>query len=271
VEHQVLVHANDAVVRAAHSHVCLERCSARKYAFICGGDVGVGTEDCGDFAVEVPAHGDFFAGGFGVEVDHDDFGLDAGEQVGGGMERVVGPAHEDLAHEVEYCVRQTLVGSVGDGPFENAIAGESGLHICRAEDAAWTFLAVGWRGEVVEQFSFVPHVIAGGHDVGTEVEELIGDLRGHAEAASGVFDIHDGEVDFVGLAQMADVLAHNSASRAAEDVADEEDVQEQLPAFSSFVQTETVAFDEVSTAKLKQITFYSQPADRATAQGTAES
>ena len=232
MQYEVLVHANDAVVGAAHAHVGLEGCSAGKYTFIRGGDVGVGAEDCGDFAVEVPAHGDLLAGGLAVEVDHDDFGLDPGEQIGGGMERVVGSAHEDLAHEVDHGVGQTLVGSVDDCPFEDAIAGESRLHICGPEDAAGTLLAVGWGGEVVEQLALVPHVIAGGHDVGAEVEELIGDLGGYAKAAGGVFDVHDGEVDFVGLAQMADVLAHDAASRAAEDVADEEDVQEQLPAFS---------------------------------------
>ena len=225
MEHQVLVHANDAVVGATHAHVSLERCSAGKYTFVCGGDVGMGAEDCGDFAVEVPAHGDFFAGGFSVEIDDNDFGLDSGEEIGCGVKGVVGPAHEDLAHEVEYCVWLPLVGPVRDCPFEDTIAGEAGLHICRAEDATGAFLAVGWDGEVVEQFALVPHVVAGCHDVGAEVEELLGDLGGNAEAAGGVFDIHDGEVDVVGLAQMADVLAHDPASRAAEDVADEEDVQ----------------------------------------------
>ncbi len=53
----------------------------------------------------------------------------------------------------------------------------------------------------------------------------------HAEAAGGVFDIDDGEVDVVRLAHVADVLAHDPASRAAEDVADEKDVQKTAPSF----------------------------------------
>ena len=33
--------------------------------------MGVGAEDGGDAPVEMPAHGDLLAGGFGVEVDQD--------------------------------------------------------------------------------------------------------------------------------------------------------------------------------------------------------
>jgi hypothetical protein len=64
-------------------------------------------------------------------------------------------------------------------------------------------------------------VVAGGEDVGAEVEELVGDLRGEAEAAGGVLRVDDGELDVVGLADVADVLADDAAARAAEDVADE--------------------------------------------------
>ncbi len=64
-------------------------------------------------------------------------------------------------------------------------------------------------------------MIAGGHDVGAEFEELVDNLRGDAKAAGGVLDVHDGEVDVVGGTHVADVFAHDSASCAAEDVADE--------------------------------------------------
>ena len=43
-------------------------------------------------------------------------------------------------------------------------------------------------------------------------------------SAGGVLGVNDGEVDGVGLAHMADVLADDLASRAAEDVADEQEV-----------------------------------------------
>jgi hypothetical protein len=87
-------------------------------------------------------------------------------------------------------------------------------------------MAAGWnRVEVVDQLALVPHMVAGGENIGAQVEELIGDLRGQAEASGGVFGVDDGEVDRVRLAHMADVLADDLSSRTAEDVADEENVQ----------------------------------------------
>ncbi len=64
-------------------------------------------------------------------------------------------------------------------------------------------------------------MVAGGEDVGAQVEQFFGDLGSHAEAAGGVLGIDDGELDVVGLAHVADVFAHDLASCAAEDVADE--------------------------------------------------
>ena len=64
-------------------------------------------------------------------------------------------------------------------------------------------------------------MVAGGQHVGAQVEEFFGNLRGHAEAAGGVLGVDDGEFDVVRLAHVADVLAHDPAPRAAEDVADE--------------------------------------------------
>ncbi len=62
-----------------------------KDALVCRGDVGVGAEDGGDAAVEIPAEGGFFAGGFGVEVEEDYFcvgvAFDLGEEVIGLAER----------------------------------------------------------------------------------------------------------------------------------------------------------------------------------------
>ena len=75
VQHQVFFDADDAVVGSAHADVGLVGGAAGQHALVGGGNVGVGAEDGGDAAVEMPAHGDFFAGGLGVEVDHDDFGL----------------------------------------------------------------------------------------------------------------------------------------------------------------------------------------------------
>ena len=98
-------------------------------------------------------------------------------------------------------VGQTPVRAVGCS-FIDAVAGQAGLQVGGAEHAARTVVAFGGDGvQVVDQLALVPHVIAGGHHVGAEFEEFIGDLRRHAEAARGILDIHDGEIDVVGLAQ----------------------------------------------------------------------
>ncbi len=76
-------------------------------------------------------------------------------------------------------------------------------------------------------------MVAGSEHVCAQIEEVLGNLRRHAESACGVFRVDDGQVDVAGLAHMADVFADNLAPRAAEDVANEKNVQIQLLAFSS--------------------------------------
>jgi len=73
---------------------------AWKDAFICGGDVGVGTEQCCDATVEIPAESYFLAGSFAVEVKQDDLGGDLAEELVGFAERVVTAGHEDAALKV---------------------------------------------------------------------------------------------------------------------------------------------------------------------------
>ena len=75
-------------------------------------------------------------------------------------------------------VGQTLARAVGDCAFVDAVAGEAGLHVGGAEHAARAFVALGGDGaQVVDQLALVPDVIAGGHHVGAEFEEVFGDLR----------------------------------------------------------------------------------------------
>ena len=66
-------------------------------------------------------------------------------------------------------------------------------------------------------------MITCGEYVSAQLEDLLGDLRCHAEAAGGVFDVHYCQVHVVSLAHMTDVLAHDPAPCAAENVADEQD------------------------------------------------
>ncbi len=128
--------------------------------------------------------------------------------------------HKDAAHQLDYrIVHAALRGSLVD-----AVAGNAGLKVGRAKHAAGAVIAIGRDGvHVVDQVALVPDVVAGSEHVGAQVENLLGDLRGQAKASGGVFGVDDGEVDRVRLADVADVLADDLSSRAAEDVADEEE------------------------------------------------
>ena len=186
-------------------------------AGVSGGDVGVGAEDGGDAAVEIPAEGDLFAGGLGVDVEEDDGSGDLGEELVGLAEGVVAGGHEYAALKVHDGV--LLAG--GKLALVDAEAGSSGGVVGGAQDAAAAVVGVGGDGHVLEDLALVPDVVAGGDDMGSHVEDLFGEGRGDAEAACGVFAVDDEEVDGVGFDDVGKVLAYDVAAGGAENVADE--------------------------------------------------
>ena len=96
--------ADDGVVRAGHAYVGLVGGAVGEDALVGGGDVGVRADDGGEASVEIPTEGYFFAAGFAMEVEEDDFGGglagDLGEELVGFAEGVVAGGHEDSALEV---------------------------------------------------------------------------------------------------------------------------------------------------------------------------
>ena len=80
------------------------------------------------------------------------------------------------------------------------------------------------RIEIVDDLALVPDVIAGGKHLAAQVEELVGDGRGQAEAASGVFGVGDHQVNAVRLHQVTEMIVDDLAPRAAKDVADEKNL-----------------------------------------------
>ena len=85
-------------------------------------------------------------------------------------------------------------------------------------------MGVGWDGHVFEDLFFVPDVVAGGDDVGAEVEELFCDGGCEAEAAGGVFAVDDEEINVVGFKHVGKVFADDVAAGGAKDIADKEDI-----------------------------------------------
>lgn len=256
LEDELGFYANDRVEGAGHADVGLIGGAVVEDAVVGGGDVGVGAEDGGDAAVEVPAEGGFFAGGFGVEVEEDDFrvgvALDEGEEFVGFAEGVVGAGHEDAALEVD----DGVWGAVAEGALVEAEAGSAVSEVGGAEDAAAAGVRVGGDVHVFDDLFFVPDVVAGGDDVGAEVEEFFCDGGSDAEAAGGVFAVDDEEVYGVSFEDVGEVLAYDVAAGRSEDVADEENVHVNILArgvvegFDATCAKESAKFREVRRGKV---------------------
>jgi hypothetical protein len=223
-EHQLLFYADDGVVGAGHADVGLVGGAVGEDALVRGGDVSMSAEDGGDASVEIPAEGYFFGCGFAMEIEEDDFGAglagDLGEEIVGFAEGVVAGGHEDAALEVHDGVG--LAG--GEFALVEAESGSADGVVGGTKDSAAAGVGVSGDGHVFEDLFFVPDVVAGGDDVGAEVEELVGEGGSEAEATGGVFAIDDKEVDGIGFKDVREMFADDVAAGGAEDIADEEDI-----------------------------------------------
>jgi hypothetical protein len=219
-EDELFFYADDRVVGAGHAYVGLVSSAVGEDALVGRGDVCVCTKKGSDAAVEIPAEGYFFAGGFAVEVEEDDLGLDFAEEFVGLTEGVIAGGHEDAALEVHDSVGLAS----GQLALVDAEAWRAHSVVGGTKDAATADVGVGGDGHVFEDLFFVPDVVAGGDDVGAEIEEFFCDGRGDAEAAGCVFAIDDEEIDGVGLDDVGQVFTYDMAASGAKDVADEEDI-----------------------------------------------
>jgi hypothetical protein len=114
--------------------------------------------------------------------------------------------------------------AVAEFALVDAEAGSADCIVGRAEDAAAANVRVGRDGHVFEDFAFVPDVVAGGNDVGPEVEEFFGDGGGDTEAPGSVFAVDDEEIDGVGFEDVGEMFADDVAAGGAKDIADKKDV-----------------------------------------------
>lgn len=220
IEDELGFDPDDGVVRAGHADIGDEGGATGQQASVGGGNVGVGAHDGSDSAVEIPAEGDLFAGGFGVNVEQDDLCGDFAEQLVGLAEGIVTGGHEDAALEIEDGV--LLTG--GQFALVHTESRRADGVVGRTQDAASAFVRVGRDGHVFEDFALVPDVIAGGDDMRAQVEDLFGDGRGDAEASGGILAIDDEKVDGVGFDDVGEMLAYDVAAGGAKDIADEKNV-----------------------------------------------
>ncbi len=155
-----------------------------------------------------------------LEVEEDDLSGDLAEELVSFAEGVVTGGHEDAALEIHNGVG--LAG--GELALVDTEAGCADGVVGGAEDAAAADVGVCGDGHVLEDLALVPDVVAGGDDVGAEIEELFCNGWSDAEAACGVLSVDDEEVDGVGFEDVGKVFADDVAAGGAKDIADKKDV-----------------------------------------------
>ena len=122
----------------------------------------VGAHHGRDPPIQKPAHGDFFAGGFGVEIEENHRCLLAqgGDFLVESQERILdGRVGESAAHGI-HDGHLPLAGIEDDA----ALAWRAGGEIQRAQQA-------GLRFHVSDQFMLIPTVIPEGHHGGSRTQQ----------------------------------------------------------------------------------------------------
>src|ERR1700733_8582416 len=128
-------------------------------------------EHSGNPAIKIPAECHFLGGRLGMDVYKDHFRADAGQQPVRGAEGILVGLHEDPSLKIE----DGIGDARGERAFINTEAGGACGVISGPHNAAWPIVAFrGDGGEIVDDLAFVPYMIAGGKDVGAEVEEVFG-------------------------------------------------------------------------------------------------
>src|SRR5208282_3377880 len=145
-----------------------------------------------------------------------------GEQVVGDAEWAVDGRHEDAALQID-----DRIGDAGaGGPFVHSYAWCTSRIVGRAQYAARrTVRLIDGAVEVVGEFALVPDMISGGEHVDAEIEKLLGDLRGEAEATGGILSVGNAEIDAVLPEQRRNLLAHNRPPRPPENISDKQNMQ----------------------------------------------
>ena len=98
--------------------------------------------------------------------------------------RVVDVDHEDAAHDIDHAN-----GDAGRRPREIAAVPRCGGGV-----VSWPQQA-RLDADVVQSLFFIPDVVARGHYLDAEVEQLLADFASDAEASRGVLGVRDDEID----------------------------------------------------------------------------
>ncbi len=182
---------------------------AREDGLVCGLDVGMRSENAGNAAVEVVAHGLLLGGRLRVEVHEDIARAELREERVDDIERVVEGVHIDRSHYIHD--RDLICAHVERA---DTVPGSASLGVIRGTDDV---LLV----EYIERLTAAESVVAGGEDV--RAGEYEGLRRGARDAVAlrGILGVHDGDVHAVGAFERTESGGEEVAARLADDVADE--------------------------------------------------
>ena len=76
--------------------------------------------------------------------------------------------------------------------------------------------------EVVNDFAFVPDMVAGGEDVNAEIEQIFGQRGGDSKPRGRIFAVGEHQINAMLAHQILQAIADDCASGASENVSDEQ-------------------------------------------------
>ena len=160
-----------------------------------------------DFSVQIVAHRQLFACGFGVEVDQHGNVSDVAQNFVNHAERIVGTkVHGASADQIDDRDRSCL--RLKNAP---ATTGQARQEVCRTEDVAALV-------QIRENFPPVPGVVSERDHVRTRVKDRVRLLRRDADDI-GVFPVDHAEIGAVEPLDSAQLLLQKPKTRRAHHVA----------------------------------------------------
>lgn len=209
----------DALVRAGKAGVRQIRGAAGKDLLISSLHVRVRADDGADLAINHARKRDFFRRGFGMEIHENNFGLFAQffYLVEPGQKRVFQGWHEGAALQVQdgdQAGRSEARGPRPDRKNSAPWPGRAGRIVQRSQEAFFI------RQEF-HDFFLIPQMVPAGDDVHTGGKDFLGDPRGNARAAGGIFSIGDNEIQCVPVAKFREQFLDRAPPWLPHDIANE--------------------------------------------------
>src|ERR1700722_11674032 len=157
-----------------------------------------------------------------MEVDKDDFGLDFLEQRVDRSKRIFLACHKGPALQIHDRIRL----SRSQRALVNTVSWRTGNVVSRAQYSPRTIMAVRRNGlHIFDDFAFVPDMVTGCQDMGSLVEELVGNPGSYPETAGRVFRVDYHQIPPPMLDKGGQMLRNDTASGLAKNVTNKENSQ----------------------------------------------